>query len=188
MCGVIRAFASGQKLISNESRGLWGNRRTVASSMHTDFYLLPLAVLGHTLKQHRVNALRILIYLPDCVSQRTLCSVKAAGWELHPVILFPPPHQGKGIHHTFVDKYAKLTIWTLEKIGIKTAVYLDTDMIICRNFDKLWNLPFEFGAVPDIWVDDHGFTAGSNAGILFFHPSTRIFEGWCPSWKRRISG
>ena len=59
---------------------------------------------------------------------------------------------------------------------MKTAVYLDADTIVRRNFDGLWNLPFEFGAVPDVWVDDPGFTAGFNAGILFFRPSTEIFE------------
>ena len=87
-----------------------------------------------------------------------------------------PPHRGNGTHLTFVDQYTKLTIWTLDKIGIKTAVYLDADTIVRRNFDELWNLPFEFGAVPDIWIGNPGFTAGFNAGILFFHPSTRIFE------------
>ena len=152
------------------------DQRAVVSSMYTDSYVFPLAVLGHTLKRHRVNARRVLIYLPDRVSNRTLCFVKEAGWELHPVTLIPPPHQGKGIHHTFVDQYTKLTIWTLDKIGIKTAVYLDADTIVRRNFDELWNLPFEFGAVPDIWIGNPGFTAGFNAGILFFHPSTRIFE------------
>lgn len=151
-------------------------QRAVVSSMYTDSYVFPLAVLGYTLKQHQVNARKILIYLPNRVSKRTLCFVKAAGWELHPVDFIPPPHQGKGIHYTFVDQYTKLNIWTLDQIGIKTAVYLDADTIVRRNFDEIWNLPFEFGAVPDIWVSDPGFTAGFNAGILFFRPSTGIFK------------
>lgn len=55
-------------------------------------------------------------------------------------------------------------------------MYLDADTIVRRNFDEIWDLPFEFGAVPDIFVNDPGFTPGFNAGILFFHPSTDIFN------------
>lgn len=151
-------------------------QRAVVSSMYTDSYVFPLAVLGQTLKQHRVDARKILIYLPDRISNRALCFVRAAGWELHPVDFIAPPHGGKGIHHSFVDQYTKLNVWTLDQLGIKTAVYLDADTIVRNNFDEIWNLPFEFGAVPDIYVDDPGFTPGFNAGILLFHPSTEVFR------------
>ena len=150
--------------------------RAVVSSLYTDSYVFPLAVLGHTLKRHHINARRVLIYLPDRISNRTLCFVQAAGWELHPVEFIPPPQGGKGIHYTFVDQYTKLNIWTLDQIGIKTGVYLDADTIVRGNFDEIWNLPFEFGAVPDVYVDKPGFTPGFNAGVLLFHPSTKVFE------------
>jgi len=163
-------------MIHQDHETITPGQRAVVSSMYTDSYVFLLAVLGYTLKQHHVDARRILIYLPNRVSKRTLCFVKAAGWELHQVDFIPPPHQGKGIHYTFVDQYTKLNIWTLDQIGIKTAVYLDADTIVRRNFDEIWDLPFEFGAVPDIWVDDPGFTVGFNAGILFFRPSTEIFK------------
>ena len=152
------------------------HQQAVVSSMYTDSYVFPLAVLGHTLKQHHVTARKILIYLPNRISKRTLCFVQAAGWELHPVERIPPPHRGKGIHYNFVDQYTKLGIWKLDQIGIKTAVYLDADTIVRRNFDEIWDLPFEFGGVPDIYLDARGFTPGINAGVLFFHPSTEIFN------------
>lgn len=151
-------------------------QRAVVSSMYTDSYVFPLAVLGHSLKQHHVDARKILIFLPNRISDRALCFVRAAGWELHPVDFIPPPHGGRGIHTSFVDQYTKLNIWTLDQLGIKTGVYLDADTLVRRNFDEIWNLPFEFGAVPDIYVDDPGFTPGFNAGILLFHPSTEIFR------------
>jgi len=163
-------------MIHQDYDKITSEQRAVVSSLYTDSYVFPLIVLGHTLKQHHVNARRILIYLPDRISKRTKCFVQAAGWELREVDFIPPPHGGKGIHHSFVDQYTKLNIWTLDKMGIKTAVYLDADTIVRRNFDEIWNVPFEFGAVPDVWVNDPGFTAGFNAGILFFHPSTEIFE------------
>ena len=163
-------------MIHLEYERITPRERAVVSSLYTDSYVFPLAVLGHTLKQHHVDARKILIYLPNRVSERTLCFVQAAGWELHAVERIPPPHGGKGIHYTFVDQYTKLNIWTLDQIGVKAAVYLDADTIVRRNFDEIWNLPFEFGAVPDIFVGDPGFTPGFNAGILFFHPSTEIFK------------
>jgi hypothetical protein len=163
-------------MIHQDYEKITSEQRAVVSSMYTDSYVFSLVVLGHTLKQHHIHARKILIYLPDRISKRTLCFVQAAGWELHPVEYIPPPHGGKGVHWSFVDQYTKLNVWTLDKIGIKTAVYLDADTIVRRNFDEIWNMPFEFGAVPDIWVDDPGFTAGFNAGILFFHPSTEVFN------------
>jgi hypothetical protein len=163
-------------MVHLDYEGIAPEQRAVVSSMYTDSYVFPLAVLGHSLKQHHVNARKILIYLPNRISDRALCFVQAAGWELHPVELIPPPHGGKGIHYTFVDQYTKLSIWTLDQLGIKTGVYLDADTIVRRNFDEIWNLPFEFGAVPDIYVDDPGFSPGFNAGVLLFHPSTEIFK------------
>ena len=126
-----------------------------------------MTVFGHTLGQHPIDARKILTQLPNRVS-------KAAGWELHPVTLVSPHRRSKCIHHTFVDQYTKSSIWTFDQIGIKTVLHLDAGTIVRRNPDELQNLPFGFGAVPDVRVDDPGFAAGSNAGILF-HPSTRIF-------------
>ena len=77
--------------------------------------------------------------------------VKTAGWELYHVTLIPPPHRGEGIHHTFVDQYTKLSIQALEQIGIETVAYLDADSIVCRNFDELWNLPFELSEPSHIY-------------------------------------
>jgi hypothetical protein len=47
----------------------------------------------------------------------------------------------------------KLRLWTLDQIGIKSAVYLDGDTLVKRNFDELPALPFEFAASPDVYLD-----------------------------------
>lgn len=152
------------------------HERAVVSSLYTDSYVYAIATLGHSLKKADVNAKKILMYMPDRISKRSVCIVKAAGWELHPVDLILPPHNGAGVHHSFVDQYTKLSMWKLDKQGIKTAVYLDADTLVRKNFDELWNIPFQFGAVPDIYVGDAGFTIGFNAGVLLFHPSTQVFN------------
>ena len=43
------------------------------------------------------------MYLPEKVSNYTLCQVKSAGWELFPVEYIPPPDGGKGIFWRFLD-------------------------------------------------------------------------------------
>ena len=150
---------------------------------------LPLAAPGHIPKQHRINARTILIYLPDRVSKRTLCFVEAAGWELHlhPVSLILPPHQGKDIRHTFVDQYTKLSIQTLYQISTKTVVYSPQTRSSAGTLTSS-EPPFRIRSRPEYLRRDPGFTAGFNAGILFFHPRQGSSRIWCPHCRRRISG
>ena len=97
------------------------------------------------------------------------------GWELHSVDLIEPPDHGKGIWPAFIDQYTKLRIWTLDTIGIKSAVYLDADTHVRRNFDELFELPFIFAASPDVYTDDRGFSFQFNAGVMAFKPDSNVF-------------
>ncbi|KAF7362680.1 Glycosyltransferase family 8 protein [Mycena venus] len=47
-------------------------------------------------------------------------------------------------------------------------VYLDADTLVLRNFDELFDGPFNFAAVPDVWDagDPRGFSLMFNAGIF----------------------
>jgi len=150
--------------------------RAVVTSLYNDGYAIAVSTLGYSLSQINTTARKIVIYLPDRVSDRSLCYVKAAGWEPHPVSLVEPPHDGKDIWWQFVDQYTKLRIWTLDQIGIKSAVYLDADTLVKQNFDELFESPFEFGAVPDVYANRRGFILEFNAGVLLFKPDTRIFD------------
>ena len=166
---VVPPFTSPSSPINPEEHA-------VVSSLYTDSYLTAITTLGHSLKAANVKARMILVYMPDRLSPRTLCLAKAAGWTMHPVDLVPPPHNGKGIHPQYTDQYTKLRIWTLDSIGIKSLVYLDADTLVRRNFDELFALPFNFAAVPDVFINHRGFTIGFNAGVLFVRPSTAIFQ------------
>ena len=97
------------------------------------------------------------------------------GWELHPVDLIKPPNNGQGIWPAFIDQYTKLRVWTLDTLGIKAAVYIDADTHVKRNFDELFELPFVFAAVPDVYTDDRGFTINFNAGVMAFKPDSNVF-------------
>ena len=116
-----------------------------------------------------------MIYLPERISKTTLCHLTEVGWELYPVDLIEPPDHGKGVWPAFIDQYTKLRVWTLDTIGIKSAVYLDADTHVRRNFDELFELPFIFAASPDIYTDDRGFTLNFNAGVMVFKPDSNVF-------------
>ncbi|KAF5368893.1 hypothetical protein D9758_002977 [Tetrapyrgos nigripes] len=126
-----------------------------------------------------MSASMILPYISDQVTPKALCIAQAVGWQAHPVSLVPPPHNGHGIAPRFKDQYTKLTVWSLgEQLGIDSAVYLDGDTLVLRNFDELFTFPWEFGAAQDVFPP-HDFKAFSNtynAGVLVFRPSQATYE------------
>ncbi|KAF7369636.1 Glycosyltransferase family 8 protein [Mycena venus] len=132
-------------------------RRAVVSALYSDGFAIAAALLGH--------------------SARSANSVWPDGSHT-PVPLIPPPHEGKDIHPRFMDQYTKLNIWNLDQKGIDSAVYLDADTLVRRNFDELFDSPFNFAAVPDVYAykDPRGFSLSFNAGVLAFRPSTAIYE------------
>ncbi len=127
-------------------------------------YTIPAATLGHSLQTVGTNARRILFHTGH-LSARALCIVRVAGWELLEVERIPPPHDGAGIGYRFVDQYTKLHLWSLDNLlGVDRVVYVDSDALARQNFDELFDLPFPFAAVPDVY--DSGFRLAFNAGVL----------------------
>lgn len=145
------------------------------TSLYTDSYATAIATLGHSLNRVNSTASRLLFYLPEKVSPRALCIATSTGFTPRAIVRIPPPHGGEGVYAHFLDQYSKLTIWTLADAGVKGAVYLDADTLVLRNFDELFGLPYNFAAVPDVYVDGMGFSLGFNAGVLFLRPSRAVF-------------
>ncbi|KAG5639775.1 hypothetical protein H0H81_000055 [Sphagnurus paluster] len=149
-------------------------QRAVVSTLYSDSYAIGVAVLGHSVRHANVTARLVLPYLEGRVSDEALCVVRAVGWEPLAVPFIPPPHNGEGIYYRFYDQYTKLNIWGLDAHGITQAVYLDADTLAMQNFDELFELPFTFAAVPDIYGDARGFTVDFNAGVLVLRPAARV--------------
>lgn len=128
----------------------------MVSSLYSDGFAIALAVVGHSARHANISARFLLPYV---------------------VPLIPPPHGGEGIHPRFRDQYTKLSIWKLDTMGIMSAIYLDADTLVRRNFDELFDSPFSFAAVPDVYGagDPRGFSLTFNAGVLAFHPSSLVF-------------
>ncbi|KAI0795110.1 nucleotide-diphospho-sugar transferase [Abortiporus biennis] len=154
---------------------LFSKEHAIVTTLYTDAFAPAVATLGHTLRKANTSAQLIVLYFPEKISTTSLCLASSSGFTPHMVTRIPPPNGGKGVHHTFIDQFTKLQIWKLDQIGIKSLVYLDADILVKRNFDELFSLPFNFAAVPDIYVDK-GFTMGFNAGVLFIHTSTAVFN------------
>ena len=142
------------------------------TAVYNDLFTFPAATLGHSIQKAGTSARRILLHIPGRLSTRALCILDAAGWELHEVDLIPPPHDGEGIGYRFVDQYTKLRLWSL---NLEHVVYLDADTLVRRNFDELFEVPFPFAAVPDVYGDS-GFTLQFNAGVLVLRPSIDTFK------------
>ncbi|EED85352.1 predicted protein [Postia placenta Mad-698-R] len=148
----------------------------VVTCMYTDSYATAIANLGHSLSRVNSTARRILFYLPEHISDEALCIASATGFTPHPVSRIAPPHNGEGTHARFMDAYSKLNLWTLGDEGVRAVVHLDADTLVVRNFDELFALPFNFGAVPDVYVGSHGFALEFNTGVIFARPSTEVFR------------
>jgi alpha-N-acetylglucosamine transferase len=148
------------------------------TSLYTDAYGVAVSALGYSISKTSTSARKIVIYLPEKVSNYTLCRVQSAGWELLPVEYIPPPDGGQGIFWRFLDQYTKLRIWTLDRepVSLKSVVYLDADTLVKRNFDELFDVPFVFSASSDVYLDERGFSIGFNAGVLAIKPNSTVFD------------
>jgi inositol phosphorylceramide glucuronosyltransferase 1 len=150
------------------------NSHAVVSALYSDSYAIAVAVLGHSTRHANVSARLILPYIDGRVSSRALCIARAVGWEPHAVPFIPPPHNGKDIYHRFKDVYTKLNLWSLDKMGVDRLVYLDADTLVRGNFDELFDIPFDFAAVGDVYGDKRGFAVTFNTGVLVLRPDSAV--------------
>ncbi|TCD70099.1 hypothetical protein EIP91_004828 [Steccherinum ochraceum] len=151
-------------------------KNAIVTTLYTNNFAAAVATLGHSLKKSDTTARLILLYLPDKISEEALCIATSSGFVAQPVARIPPPRNGRGVHRHFQDQYTKLTLWTLDQQGIDAVVYLDADTLVKQNLDELFRLPYNFAAVPDIFLDYRGFSLSFNAGVMFVRPSTTVFN------------
>ncbi|KZP20529.1 glycosyltransferase family 8 protein [Athelia psychrophila] len=154
------------------------SKHAIVSTLTSDAYTIAVAVLAHSALEANTSARLILTYPENSttISASALCIARVAGWELHPVPLIPAPNGGKGVtQHRYLEMFTKLQIWGLDSI-VERVVYLDADMLVMRNFDELFALPWDFGAVPDVYTNGRGFDTTFNAGVLALRTSSHALE------------
>ncbi len=74
--------------------------------------------------------------------------------------------------HTPLDNFVKLRLWQLT--GYSKVVFLDADVIVLRNCDRLFEYP-EFSAAPNVY-ESLGDFHRMNAGVFVAQPSARTFQ------------
>lgn len=153
-----------------------GDGNVIATSFFTDEFATAVAALGDSLNRVNTTARRVMLYIPEQVSPRGLCIASATGFEPHAVERIEPPDHGQGVYAHFIDQYTKLRLWELDSVGARGVVYLDADMLVLRNFDELFGLPYNFAAGLDVYTNRKGFTFQVNAGLLFLRPDSALFR------------
>ncbi|KAJ7215401.1 nucleotide-diphospho-sugar transferase [Mycena pura] len=68
----------------------------------------------------------------------------------------------------------RLSFQSLCIIGVDVLLYLDTDTIVRNRFDELWDLPYSFAAVLDVYDPPRGFVVSFNAGVMLLRPSSAV--------------
>ena len=148
----------------------------IVTTLYNDGYAAAVATLGHSLQKTNTTARLIVLYFPSVVTPKALCLATSSGWDPVPVTRIAPPNGGKGVNNHFADQFTKLSLWSLDKIGVSNLVYLDADTLVLRNFDEMFQLPYAFAAAPDVWGDHRGMTLEFNAGVLFLKPNSDVYN------------
>lgn len=153
-------------------------------------YIMGATALAHSL--HRTNTTADLVVLhTGAVAQDALAGLKALGCRIIPVEHLPlsdgfnERHARKNLHgaapftkgrkpdfHTPLDNFCKLRLWQLTEY--RTVVFLDADVVVLKNIDKLFDYP-EFSAAPNVYeslADFHRL----NSGVFVAKPSNETFE------------
>jgi inositol phosphorylceramide glucuronosyltransferase 1 len=172
---LLYMFRNSFPVVSNASQ-FTSKTRAIVTSLYSDDFALPVATLGQSLNTHNITERRIVMYLSDRISSRSLCIIRTAGWEPVPVPYIQPPHSGKGVFPRFADQFTKLNIWGFDKMGVDVLLYMDADTILRNRYDELWDLPYSFAAVPDMHGLPRGFVISFNAGVLLLRPSSTVLQ------------
>lgn len=77
----------------------------------------------------------------------------------------------KPAFHDPLDNFCKLRLWQLTEFD--RVVFLDADVIVVRNIDKLFSYP-EFSAAPNLYETLHDMHR-LNSGVFVAHPSTATY-------------
>jgi alpha-N-acetylglucosamine transferase len=153
-------------------------------------YVKGATALVHSLR-HTGTPADIVILHTGAVDTEALSGLQSLGCRLMPVEHLPlsgafnDRHARKNLHgeapftkgrkpdfHTPLDNFCKLRLWQLTEY--RTVVFLDADVIILKNIDKLFDYP-EFSAAPNVYeslADFHRL----NSGVFVAKPSLDTFE------------
>ena len=160
-------------------------------------YCIEAAVLAHSLKKTKTKYALLLMHTND-VSQEWLTVLAESGWDLRPVeYIYPgnrstPEHlRGKRLYKggRFSAVFTKL--WCLTYTEFDKVLFLDTDLLVRRPIDHLFNRQAPAALRrqargdgkdnekingDEFFFDDGSLAGGINAGVMLLKPKANDFE------------
>ncbi|ONK64362.1 uncharacterized protein A4U43_C07F25020 [Asparagus officinalis] len=138
-------------------------REAYATVLHSSSsYVCGAIVLAQSILKS--GSTRDLILLHDSIPDSSLQALSAAGWKLHPITRIRNPHARRNTYNEY--NYSKLRLWQLT--DYKKIIFVDSDLLILRNIDFLFQLP-EISAAGN---HDSIF----NSGVMLIEPSNCTFK------------
>lgn len=177
LCALIFAFR-------NPASAL-GKREAYVSLLYDEPFVNATRVLFHSLRRTGTTK-DFLVLVADVngtntLSERSLKQLHSLGCKVKHVRTIENPWQNVSknlIRGVLQWQFTKLRIW--EQTEYTKLVYMDSDMLVMRNIDELFNSP-ELSA-----ADDYGFQATPhrefNAGLLVLEPSVAQLHRMRKAW------
>jgi lipopolysaccharide biosynthesis glycosyltransferase len=133
-----------------------------------DGYVTGAEVLGKSLAASGSTIPRVAMVTAD-ISAPARRRLEAQGWEPREVepIANPTP-EAQRVFARFAAVYTKLRAWELT--GFDRVVLLDSDTLVLKNVDELFDRP-GFAAAPDFFLPDR-----FNSGVMVIPPSQGTFD------------
>jgi alpha-N-acetylglucosamine transferase len=153
-------------------------------------YIMGATALVHSLRRTKTAADIVVLYTgavqPDALQKLNALGCRLIEVEHLPLSdAFNERHARKNLHgaapftkgrkpdfHTPLDNFCKLRLWQLTEY--RTVVFLDADVIVLKNIDKLFGYP-EFSAAPNVYESLSDFHR-LNSGVFVAAPSDETFE------------
>jgi alpha-N-acetylglucosamine transferase len=106
-------------------------------------YLAGVIILAHTLQKYQTKY-PLIVLVTDTLPEQCITALEAEGQRtnqlhVHKVDPLLPLENVNLIAARFEDTWTKLRVFEL--ITYDKIVFLDADMMICRNMDSLFNIP-----------------------------------------------
>jgi len=138
-------------------------KTAIAIMIPSEEDILASRVLSQSLDEVCSKADKVALIIKGKVSKRGICVLKQLGWKVKEVDAIRP----KSFDGVYMEQYTKLKLWDMTEYS--RVVYISLDMIVKRNFDHLFEIPTEYGAISD-WFNT-GTEKSLSASFMIVQPS-----------------
>ena len=145
--------------------------RAYVSLLSTDNFANGVLALAHSLK--RVGAdYPFIVFTTPHVSPAALSILNESGIAVRPIDYIENPN-AKTPSHPWRHNYCQLGLF--DRIEFSKIVYLDLDMIVCRNIDDVFEAPHFSAVSSGSWLPRLSHWGHLNGGLMVIEPNHEEF-------------